>query len=328
MSDDGDLLVIEAVSRYLGSPAPRVERVPQGLSGASVYRCSAADRCLALKRWPVNTVADRVDEVHRVQRFAAQSLPFIPRLIAHQPDQYRFTLASTHFELSTWMPGSLIDPHSDPAPADAIKAGAAAIARFHQAVLPLGATREVAPAVLRRLERLREIQRELPGALPNATRIIGPVGFAAKFLAAQWRELHSESAALLRNWENRTIAVHWALRDIHREHILFNNGRVSGMVDFDAVRKDTMATDLARWVGSFADFGLDLPVLWEAVWAGYSSERAVSSCDQELASAIEKASWYIHLANWVIWVSGDPQNIPGGMEAAQQRVARLLRRSD
>jgi len=110
--------------------------------------------------------------------------------------------------------------------------------------------------------------------------------------------------------------------------VLFKNDEVSGIVDFDAVRSDTVATDLARWVGSFAESGVSPELLWDAAINGYASVREISPCEQRLSGAIEQASWYIHLANWVTWIADESQNFPFGMVAAQRRVTALLRRSD
>jgi len=357
MLDDGDSLAAVAITRFLGRhPGAGLSQVSQGLSGGTVYRCSTDGGSFALKCWPAETTAQRVDEVHRVQRFASEQLSqtdgsaikglgqslntLVPELRDLGKNRYRLTLADRHFELATWMPGTAFgEPTtlaSDPAEfaivsvgvTSAIMAGAAAIARFHQATLGLGSEFSPAPAIIRRLQRLEELQRELPLALANSHVLIGPAKLAAEYLTRHWHRLHRDSESLLRIWELKPVPLQWVLRDVHREHVLFENDKVSGIVDFDAVRRDTVATDLARWVGSFAESGAPPEVLWDAAIAGYASIREISPCEQRLSGAIEQASWYIHLANWVTWIADESQNVPGGMVAAQSRVTSLLRRSD
>ncbi|MGV3483934.1 MAG: hypothetical protein ACO1RT_05915, partial [Planctomycetaceae bacterium] len=136
----------------------------------------------ALKHWPIHTPAPRVDEVHAVQQHAHRSLASVPQLRLCSHGIPRLTLGTgLHFELSTWMPGSpFMEPSCSPgnesaADSDlshpalvAVRAGAAAIARFHQATASLGVSYAAAPAVAQRLERLQELPRELSAAIPFA----------------------------------------------------------------------------------------------------------------------------------------------------------------
>jgi Phosphotransferase enzyme family len=48
---------------------------------------------------------------------------------------------------------------------------------------------------------------------------------------------------VLRNWDT---TIHG---DLHREHLLFSEGTVSGMIDFAATRIDDPLLDVARWLG-------------------------------------------------------------------------------
>jgi Ser/Thr protein kinase RdoA (MazF antagonist) len=347
MLDEGDSLAAGAVARFLGPQSKlTITPVSQGFSGGSVYRCDATDGSYALKLWPTGTSSQRVDEVHAIQRFASKSLAILPSLRSLGRNRYRLTLESTHVELSTWMPGSAFNAKStdelnsirclssrDFSKKDlfvnaAVSAGAAAIARFHEVTHGLGTERSAAPAISQRLKRLGELRHALPRVLADSRHWCGPAQLAVEKLRRDWPRLHNASELELQPWLHKAMPVQWVLRDIHREHILFENERVSGIVDFDAVRRDTVATDLARWVGSFADLDVAVGELWPEAIAGYTSVREISTCEQQLSSAIERASWYIHLANWVTWIAGKSQDIPGGIEAAQGRVSALLRRSD
>ena len=334
MLEDGDSLAATVLGKFLGpEPKMSVSRVSQGLSGGAVYRCSTPERSFALKRWPAGTMEQRVDEVHCVQIYAHQTLPLVPRLCFLRENCSRVTLGSQHFELSTWLPGTAFAKETgDKSPripvAAAVNSGAAAIARFHVATQGLGTALAPAPAIFQRLKRLGEIRQELPDLLANSGKMTGPARLAAEYLIRNWQRLQFASESLLRPYALKQVPIQWVLRDSHREHILFENGGVSGIVDFDAIRKDTVGSDLARWVGSFTDLGVKTELLWGEAFAGYSSVREISPCEQQLSGAIEEASWYIHLANWLTWMTDPSRTIPGGIEAAQARVTSLLRRSD
>ncbi len=358
--------VITAATRFFAGQPFTIKPVAPGLSGAAVFRCQCATGEFALKRWPTAMSGDRIDQIHAVQRFARTSLELVPDVFAWDDvfacddRQYRLTLGNHHFDCTTWMPGQCVAPAvygspgvgravpgfnidlpgtARPTPGfdnglsgktrlELIASGAAAIARFHLATQGLGSTNGIAPAVIRRLQRLAELVESLPIALPIAQRQSGDVRAAGDYLAAHWQRLQHESRAILVPWSSTPVSLQWVLRDVHREHILFTDGDVSGLVDFDALKQDTVACDLARWVGSFADQLASHDSLWDVACAGYGRIRPISHCEQRLASAIEKVSWYIHLANWVIWTAGKPQDIPGGMETAERRIAGLLHRSN
>lgn len=355
-SHSGDSLVSSIVRRFLGDCGPvGLSRINQGLSGGRVFRCETARGVFALKQWPPGTPAERVDLVHEVQRKVGSIVPFLPEL---QPclvePATRVTIQGLHFELSTWRPGSPFEPTATDGPgsvqasrqaSEALGRGAAAIARFHQAsdtlaretlagaTLPgdtFGCVSGIAPAVTRRLQRLETLKALVPIALKQRGWTSASLMLARKMLAEQWRLLHEQSERRLRPWLARPVPISWVLRDVHREHVLFKDGEVSGIVDFDALNRDTVATDLARWVGSFAELGVFPEVrataeLWSFVIAQYNGCRAISPCEQELAGAIEEASWYIQLANWVVWTADKDREIPGGIDAAERRVAGLLR---
>ena len=346
--DQDEFLAHQAVKTFLG-PNFRVSMaiVSGGISGGAVYRCTTEDGVFALRCWPENTPVERVQEVHRVQRYASLTLPFVPELVAlpSQESSGDLTSFSTKtavrtylvsagrcFELSKWMPGDAFDgdPASDFFVKDslnAVREGASAIANFHKRTELLGIQIESPPAVRRRWERLKQLEVQLPEALAAGSHLRGHANNAVLLLANYWREFQHSSEEQLRPWLTRSVPTSWVLRDIHREHIYFLGEQVSGMVDFDAVNHDTKATDLARWVGSFADLGLPRSPLWTAAIEGYRQQHEISPCEQGLAGAIEKASWYILLANWVIWSSKISRTIPGGLDVAERRIKCLLRRS-
>jgi Ser/Thr protein kinase RdoA (MazF antagonist) len=345
MMEASNFLAAKAVAQFLGGQScESIRRITQGLSGGAVYRCVTRRGDFALKRWPDQTSSERIAEVHRVQKFVSQAMPIVPQLQELLSTELNLDpkfsggktcleLQGARFDLATWMPGKSFGErlHASMPESEVLRAvrlGMSAIAQFHRRSEQWGPIDRVAPAVLRRWDRLNELKTELPEALRSESQLRGPAKRATDLLANQWRQFHHFSESQLRPWLTRVVPTIWVLRDVHREHILFEGGQVTGMVDFDAVNQDTRATDLARWVGSFADFGNSTSHLWTAAIEGYTQQHTISPCEQELAGAIEEASWFIHLANWVIWTTKSSREIPGGLEAAERRIECLLRRND
>lgn len=332
MNGDADSLCRAAALQFL-KPADKslVEnvslcRVSEGLSGAVVHRCTTNGGVFALKRWPAGTSAQRIDEVHHVQRFVGNSLSIVPPLVPWREAQTRLTFGNSHFECSRWLAGLAFDDAIDDVAA-AVHRGAAAIGQFHRSAAALGSEIAIAPAVIQRWKRLGELKERLPVALLRSQTLTGSLRLVADRFNQTWRQLHDQSVSRLRPWISRPVPVQWVLRDVHREHILFEGGRVTAVVDFDAVKRDTVVSDLSRWVGSFREFAVDPKTLWSQAFSGYQASSAISPCEQELASAIEEASGFIYLANWVVWVACEDRDFPGGMDAVERRVAHLLRSS-
>ncbi len=130
------------------------------------------------------------------------------------------------------------------------------------------------------------------------------------------------------------MPIQYVLRDIHRDHILFTDREPTGLIDFDAVRMDTPATDLARWVGSFhvppgKSGDREIEKVWEAALAGFRDENSLKSCPQRdlnvgLARDLCFATTWISLANWLVWVLCQQRAFPAGQNAVARRIGDLV----
>lgn len=318
-----------------------VQRVAGGLSGAAVFACQAEDRKYALKRWPAGTSAARVDEVHEVMLQSRRQLALVPELVRSPLGTTRLARDGYHYELTSWMPGSPFgdddvsvsgfpvlakSAHDFQATLAAVAAGAEAIASFHDSVRRWGSVSAPAPAILRRLKRIEQLRTELPLALSHCERLSPTLRTAADWLRSEGvRGLHT-AGAMLGRWAGERIPTQIVLRDVHREHILFSAGQPSGLVDFDAVGRDTVATDIARWVSGFVESGTDPRPLWDAAGAGYRRVLPFSACERELAGAISQSSGVILLANWVVWMALEQRDFSGCSDLVDRRVAELMGR--
>lgn len=333
--------VREVLATFLPSvEGATIRRLASGFSGARVFRCEVGGNVYALKRWPAATKAARVDEVHEVVRRARRALCVIPELIPALLGQTRLSWDSHHYELSRWMPGS---PAEDSAEwLQAVERGAAVIAGFHDATRCWGETDSPPAAVLRRLSRIEELRQRLPQAVARPHASTPTLARAADWLRLHGLRALEEAARLLGPWATRLVPTQIVLRDIHRHHILFDQGHPSGLVDFDALGNDTIATDLARWVSGFlgpvgpieTTTALELTpasppaqdAVWRAAWAGYQQRGAIRDQECELAMTIAQASWVIQLSNWVVWTRLGERDFSDCLPAVDQRVEEIMRR--
>jgi Ser/Thr protein kinase RdoA (MazF antagonist) len=332
--------------------------MPPGLSGALIFRCrDGSSRPFALRRWPVGTRPQRVDEIHRVVAFARQQgCDIIPKLypaLPHDASRANISRGEGTFaqgdgylwDLSDWMPGVPLDVD---ATNKQIRQGAIAIANFHVAASGLGESKGCPAAVTARLRRCRELSQQLPALLRSTASAFPHPGLAEddphlartvydalQLLRLHWTEASSQIIRSLVPYETIELPAQYVLRDIHSEHLLFcddrqsspEHARPSGLLDFDAIRIDTPMTDLARWVGSFA--AAAEKVTWEVAMAGYfehspSSQVGQAAIQTALARDLSFATKWISLANWVIWLVAERQIFPIGAEKVAMRIAKLV----
>lgn len=316
-----------------------VQPLAPGMSGALVFRCSGQPTRV-LRRWPLNTTTARVREIHQQLVALSQRVDWIPKLIHIGFGRETFLLDASGgiWELASWMPGR---PVSEDAPVETIGRGAASIAMTHDALLASGCWMNPAPAIVERLERLRQLRDALPvcfrGSLSGRVPpdVVNPLSTAINELQRFWPESLHHFETRLTPWSRTAVPVQYVLRDVHREHILFEGGRVRGIIDFDAMRIDTPATDLARWATSFQAFRQDPDGTLDRVVADYFQNRTFHTSSggerispprgsefRTLLTTLAEVSLWISLANWVVWLVNESRQFPD-FQLVSQRIRRL-----
>src|SRR5262249_55697812 len=89
------------------------------------------------------------------------------------------------------------------------------------------------------------------------------------------------------------------IRDIHREHVLFRENEVTGLIDFGAMQRDHIACDIARLLGSMAS---DDQELWQTGLSAYECVQPLSADERLLVSAYDEGGVLLSGMNWLKWV--------------------------
>jgi hypothetical protein len=297
--------------------------VSGGLSGARVWRGDSptGSPVVAVKGWPPGMTARRLAAIH-LDIDRAAHLPFVPRLLRTEDGDTVVTAGEQVWDATQWRPGrpaELLTPQSASVMAEAL-------ARLHEA---WPATRVgPCPGVRNRLRALEEFERSFPTVPAWESGVAAELVTAAR--RAWWAVSHHRRAvtAALRRWEPVRFALGPCLRDVRWEHVLFEDGRVSGIVDYGALAEDHVAVDLARYLGDSP--AANSEEVLAAAAASYRQARGrgrSTAFPDEFLRDLTRAGVVCSLIGWLVRLRpGGGAAVPTDAAGVAARIERLLDR--
>ena len=117
------------------------------------------------------------------------------------------------------------------------------------------------------------------------------------------------------------VPLHFVLRDVWSDHILFSEDRVTGIIDFGAVRVDEPATDVARLLGSLEP--LDA-ARWLVGWQTYHAENP--HVDLDRVRLLDRVGTLLAAVQWLQWLVIEPRQFDVPLQHLLTRWQRLLQR--
>ena len=300
-----------------------------GLSGAVFWRVLLPERVYCLRRWPKeHPTAHGLTAIHGLLQHVAQAgFHVAPVPLRTKTGKTFFVHQGRLWELAPWMRGEA-SYREQPRPAR-LQASMHALARLHKAARsyqPRGipAPMGISPGLQRRLQRLRCLQHGELDELRQAARTakasrLREVAF--DLLAGIERSLERVTQNLEPIVETR-LPLQWCLRDVRHDHILFQQDRVSGLIDFGAAAVDSVAGDLARLLGSMVDDDSDR---WQAGVDAYGQLRPLAASERRAIARFDTSGVLGSAANWVHWLFVQRRRFPQ-IEAVQNRMLWLRQR--
>jgi homoserine kinase type II len=310
-----------------------------GWSGSLIWRVTAAggtDYCL--RRWPpAHPAPDRLRLIHAVLTHVSRcEIDYVPVPIAADRGNSFVEHEGHYWELTPWMPGQA-DFRDHPTP---VRLGAAmhALARFHNAATgqwdrTSGTETQAAPAIRERLELVDQLQGGDLGRIAAAVRrgLSDDLDARAARILAGVNQRLAPLRQPLAAATSVSLPLSPAIRDVHHDHVLFTGQRVTGLVDFGALRIDTPLADVARLVGSLA--GDDLQSRTHAL-AAYNELRPLADADRRLIDLLDASNVVLGGQNWLRWLYLDRRDMgPTGpilhrLDEIVQRLERPPRLTD
>lgn len=302
-----------------------------GSSGIALWRYGSQRGELVARAWPIaDGLADRLARVHAWLR-ELDGMSFVPRPIAARDGRTVVAEAGRFWELQPWLPGAPVTGRP-PGPLEAREAFAR-LAEVHHRLARL-ATTGPSPNVRQRHQELSTLIRDdfepIVSAVRSATRDRA-TDEAARDLALRWvaraRALAPAVAGELARHRDTSVALQPTLRDVRGEHVLFEGGRLTGLVDYGAMGIESVASDLARlmsdWIGSDAD-------LRRACLEAYESVRPLRRVEWALLPVFERSAAILGAERWARWhfVEGrafdNPLAVRQGLERGLHRLERTF----
>ena len=289
-----------------------------GISGSDLWRVEASDGPLMLRAWPTDGPSrERIDQIHRwlvpLRRFAWVATP-----LADLQGQTRETQAGRSWEITSFLSGQA-DLDHPPSPAH-LALMFATLARVHQELDPV-LQRGPSSGLLARRE---ELTRLITGEFARfATSIAAARPSEIRWLADRWLAQATEAApALLERLEpatRQTFDLQVVLRDVRPDHFLFEEDRLTGLVDFGAMGIDTIATDLARLLGETVGRSVEYRLV---ALAAYETVRPIAAEERAAVDDFAAANAVLGGARWVRWhfVEGRSFDDPRAVEAGLNRA--------
>lgn len=305
---------------YLGSA--------DGFSGAQFWRITVGKAVYCLRRWPSGHPSEqRLRWIHAVlQHVHGQGIHFIPVPLQNRNSDSYVKKSDWLWELTHWLPGEA-DFHAAPSPMK-LQSALTALAQWHVAAADFdtGSVGLTAPAagMVMRCQRCIELCN---GGVDRLSAAVdqNPSGRAAgiaRRLIQAFRR-HSPSALpTLKSACQLNVVVQPCIRDIWHDHVLFEDERVSGIVDFGAMREATIAGDVARLLGSLVRDNRDL---WAIGEQAYHQVRPLTDDERRLIPAWDLANVLLSGLQWVEWLFVEGRHFEN-MTQVEGRMNEFLQR--
>lgn len=302
-----------------------------GLSGAVLWRLATPRGNLCLRANPANwRDASRVARIHQtLKTLSRNGCQLVPQPLRARDHRTWVDWSDRLWELSPWLPGKA-DLADDPS-LQRIESALMTIGEFHRVAQTCGGCRPgIAPSVQQRLQFLERLKH---GLLERIVRVAGnpetmensPLAESTTMVMEALERLPgvlSQAAQLLAPCAERAVPLQVCHGDLWLDNLLFQGGRVSGLVDWGLLGIDTPASDLARLLGSLLG---DRARHREAGLDAYARIRPLSGPERELVEVLDFSSPPLALLNWLTWILIERRLFPD-WKAVRSRLEGLAAR--
>lgn len=220
------------------------------------------------------------------------------------------------------MPG-VADYHQSPTH-ERLSSAMSALASLHNAwaLSTSTAVAAASPTVAQRREKLQEWLLRLPDLQRHYVCVANyEQSFQDLVQRTLWQLAARGPAELqaLGKLQRQSVSLHFVLRDIWSDHVLFTNGQVSGIIDFGASRVDEPATDVARLLGSLEPMDANR---WQFGWDTYRQHNP--TVNYERVVVLDRVANLLSALQWFEWLVIELRSFRVQQQELIARWQRLL----
>jgi homoserine kinase type II len=295
-----------------------------GLSGATLWRYDSLAGGMLVKAWPVD--GPPISHLEAVHKWLgeAKDLSFLPQPVPALDGRTVHQFGGRCWEVAPWMRGT--PDLQNPPSTEHVRTAFRALATFHQRL-----SREALVGPSPGLEHcIGELIELVSHGFDRLQSVLDQAGenecySTAKRCLVLARAMTPELLSMIRDGARHGVALQPCLRDARPEHFLFNEDRLSGLVDFGAMGIESVAADLARLSGEW--FPGDDHLLSQAL-ASYAEVRPLNPSEGALLRSFEAAADLMIAGNWLRWNFlahrrfEDPSALARGISRGLSRLER------
>lgn len=286
-----------------------------GFSGARLWRLQTPLGELCLRRWPKSTSHKRISFIQLIVSRAHQAgCEFVPRAILSKSKQSWVRCDGAVYELTYWMPGdAALSPTATASFNDTKKSQSLAaaslrsLAKFHVAAASLDDV--VDTGISRGLQnRIELTERLLHGELDElesrscseAASLSNPYSQKLQTILQLAKPRIVQLPKLLQPARQMQFSLQPCIRDVWYDHVLFEDERVTGLIDFGALQaNETVACDIARLLTSVEGHVHDT---WNVGVAAYEEVRQLTANEKDALALFRQSTIALSGLSWARWL--------------------------
>jgi Ser/Thr protein kinase RdoA (MazF antagonist) len=278
-----------------------------GFSGAQVFRVEIEQSAFCVRQWPTGTPSERLQAIHGLLRHLGwhTDVP-VPVPIPSTDGRSVVAWEGHLWQVEPWLPGEA-DFDRQPTEAKLVSA-MTGLAKWHQLaaqyepphrdtdwLLPCHEDRS--PTVSARLRGLAQWRADLDAA--ERRLMVEPdeqFRHLGQQLTIHFRRLAASIGRELQQVESLSVRQQPCIRDLWHDHLLFCDDRLTGIIDFGAVKTDSVACDLSRLLGSL--FGNDTSA-WQQALDVYEQTRPLTTAEHQLLRPLNRSGILLSGMTWL-----------------------------
>ena len=300
-----------------------------GFSGSLLWKISTNETDYLLRCWPCETKRERIAWIHTVQsQIRGSGFLYTPQIFQAENQQTFAHVDGRYWELAAWMPGASNSGFDLSESKLLSMFGLLAQFHLHSVQIPAAIPMQsgASSTVQERIE-LIEYFNAIP--LEQLSKAI---------LQTKWKDFINRAVELFDAYQKHSqqllhelnsvkhLRFHLqpCLRDARGEHFLFESGEPSGLIDYGAMRMESVAVDLARL--SSSTIRSSEVAQHEKVVAHYEQHRSLTSDEKSLIQVLMNSSRYLTGMNWIRWVAlekkqfASPDGVLARLDIALEQV--------